>query len=450
MTARVSASSHPLFDQGPFPGDLIERSAPRFRLTVLRKGSVIPADSRTLSELIDNFSIEEDDNMATMAKIKFDNPEFVLSRRDSLLQPGTILMIEIGYGKKLFGQQRAVEIVRLLPNFPQDEKPTYHVQGYDGRQRLLDANTLSDRGIDSGEKREVYGQLAGRFLKMTDDQIVQRITVQFGMGYDSSGPIFSAKKRRTRVKKKTQSWWDFIQKIAKKNKSEAWVDYDFNFKKWILHIRERDPFVKPSLRLVYAGQGNRGSLLSFAPKLDTIGQATSIKVLHFDRRVKRNRIVYVGDKVQGPADNAIEFEAAVIKLKVSGKMQHIFSTKPFKNKKDAQNFAEEYVRRNREDYIHATGKVIGTEILRPRQVHRIETGDKRFDGNYYLTQVTHSYPARGVYETSFVAFKVPSRFVVPKTIPTTQRFNFQADNLQKDQTKQFQPFLNFDDPELIV
>lgn len=409
-----------LFDASKFPGLPFARSAPRFRLSVFRKGQKNAADSRILQELVNNFSIEEDDKMATNLKITFDNPEFVLSRQDSLLQPGTLLVMEIGYGKNLFGQQRAGEIVRILPSFPRAAKPTYEVQAYDGRQRLLDVNTLSDRGIQNPQDQSIKTKLKGTFKNKNDADIIESIAVQFGFGTDIDATLLD-KKRRTRVKKNSQSWWDFVLKLAQKNDAEAWVDREPVLGKWALRFKKKNHFAKPGLNLVYGE-----SLFEFSPQLDSIGQQTSVQILHFDRKTKRTRLLGVSEreKTGRLISKAFEIDAALIKVKVGGRMQHIFSDKPFKNRKDAQRYADEYIRRNRTDYITARGKTIGIEILRPRQVHEIVTGDKRFDGNYYFTQVTHDYQARGAYETSFVAYKVPVRFVLPAANVGVTKFVF--------------------------
>jgi len=420
----IKANPNILFDPATFPGSPFDRSAPRFRLSVFKKGQKNASDSRTLSELVTNFSIEEDDKMATNLKITFDNPEFVLSRQDSLLQPGTLLTMEIGYGKSLFGQQRAGEIVRILPNFPRSAKPTYEIQAYDGRQRLLDVNTLSDRGIQNRGAEKKLGKLSNRFRNIRDSQMVERIAGAFGFGSDlpaGLSPDFEDKRRRTRVKKNDQSWWDFILKLAQKNDAEAWVDWDPTLNVWFLHFKRKNHFANPGLKLVYGE-----SLFEFTPQLDSIGQQTSVQVLHFDRRTKRTRLIGVSEKEKAIklVSKVVELDAALVKIKVGGRMQHVFSDKPFKSRKAAQKYAEEYIRRNREDYITATGKTIGLEILRPRQVHEIVTGDSRFDGNYYFTQVSHTYPARDIYETSFVAYKVPVQFVIPFPSSGVTKFQF--------------------------
>ena len=427
--AQRKAKPAVLFDASKFPGLAFDRSAPRFRLSVFRKGQKNVSESRALSQLVTSFEIEEDDKMATNIKINFDNPEFTLSRQDSLLQPGTLLVMETGYGKGLFGQRRAGEVVRLLPDFPRSNKPTYDIQAYDGRQRLLDVNTLSDRGIDSGQKKE-FGKLRTSFKRVRDTDIIEQIAVQFGFATDIDFSLLDGK-RRTRVKKNDQTWWDFILKLASKNNAEAWVDWDPRptFRQWVIRFKKKNHFAKPGLKLVYGE-----SLLEFHPQLDSIGQSTSVQVVHFDRKIKRNRIVNASDRAKSGVGGLVSSfsnvtrEAAVVKVLVSGKMQHIFSDKPFKNRKDAQRFAEEYVRKNREDYIIATGSTIGIEILQPRQVHQIVTGDKRFDGEYYFTQVSHKYPARDMYENSFVAYRVPAQFA--NLITKSSHVNFAGEKIE--------------------
>lgn len=445
-----------LFDAKTFNADLFSRASPAFRLSVIRKGEKNVADSRRLNQLLDSFEIEEDDRMATVATFNFDNPEFRLSRQDSLLQPGTLIVPEIGHGKNLMGSTRAVELVRLLPDFPREGKPKFSVQGYDARQRMLDVNTLSDRGIDKSDKSALYGKIPGVFKKKTLFQTLDVIATVFGMELVLADKFFNMRERKTRIKKKDQSWWDFLLKLADKFDAEVWVDYTFKFgastttaqasvpgrqlredlipgrsfvsrslsivDKWTLWFQSRNRFGKANLKLSY-GLNGTGTLLSLKPKLDPIGQQTSVQVLSFDRRKKKVRLAYVADRKSSESSlKSEEFVGALVKIKVGGKVTHIFNTgRPFKNKKEAQRFAENHVLRNREDFITATGTTIGIPQLRPRQIHELVTGSKRFDGKYYFTQVKHKFPDRGVYECDFVAYKVPTQFVIPKSLNKTIR-----------------------------
>lgn len=423
-----------LFDARSFKADSFSRASPAFRFSVIQKGERNIAKSRALSKLIDSFEIEEDDRMATIATINFDNPEFRLSRQDSLLQPGTLLVTEIGHGLNLSGSERAVEIVRLLPDFPRDGKPKFSIQGYDARQQMLDTNTLSDRGIDKPDQSALRPKLSGTFKNKTLHQTLKQIAKAFGFELTIGEKFVALKDRKTRIKKKDQSWWDFLLKLAEKFDAEVWVDYTFTSivseNKWVLWFQPRDRFGKADLKLSY-GLNSTGTLLSFKPKLDPIGQQTSVQVLSFESRKQRVRVAYVVDRKEreaGLKTFASDFVGALVKIKVSGKVTHIFNTgRPFKNKKEAQRFAENHVLRNREDFITATGTTIGIPQLRPRQIHEVATGDKRFDGKYYFTQVKHKFPDRGVYECDFVAYKVPTQFVTPKSANKTVIKNFHKD-----------------------
>jgi hypothetical protein len=443
-----------LFDTRTFNADLFSRASPAFRFSVIQKGERNVTKSRALSRLIDSFEIEEDDRMATIATINFDNPEFRLSRQDSLLQPGTLLVLEIGHGLNLSGSERAIEIVRLLPDFPRDGKPKFSVQGYDARQRMLDTNTLSDRGIDKPDAAALRAKLSGTFKNKTLNQTLQQIAKAFGFELNIGEKFVALKDRKTRIKKKDQTWWDFLLKLAEKFDAEVWVDYTFTSivseNKWVLWFQPRNRFGKADLKLSY-GLNGTGTLLTLKPKLDPVGQQTSVQVLSFDRRKRLTRIAYIldrKDREAGLTQRFNEFIGALVKIKVSGKVTHIFNTgRPFKTKKEAQQFAENHVLRNREDFITATGTTIGIPQLRPRQIHELVTGDKRFDGKYYFTQVKHRFPDRGVYECDFVAYKVPTQFVVPKPAQKTIGFEFQGEDIEG---ARFQPFRNFGDDTIII
>lgn len=459
----VAPRKRDVFSADNLRPDQFARASSAHRLSVIRRGERVTADSRALNQLVEDIEIEEDDHMATVATITFDNPEFVLSRQDSLLQPGTLVIPEIGHGKNLTGAQRAVEIVRLLPTFPRDGKPKFRIQGYDARQRMLDTNTLSDRGIDKPDKSPLFSKQLGVFKNKTLSQTLELIATSFGFELRIANKFLTMTDRKTRIKKKDQTWWDFLLKLAGKFDAEVWVDYTFRFgsgtttagganvDKWGLWFQPKDRFGKAQLKLEY-GLNGTGTLLTFDPKLDPVGQQTSVQVLSFERRKKKTRIAYVLDRSEreaGLKGRFNEFEGALVKIKVSGKVTHIFNTgRPFKNKKEAQRFAENHVLANREDFITATGTTIGIPQLRPRQIHEILTGDMRFGGKYYFTQVKHRLPSRGVYECDFVAYKVPTKFVVPKSAQKTQRFDFRGETIESKGL--IQPFRDFGDDTIIA
>ena len=96
--------------------------------------------------------------------------------------------------------------------------------------------------------------------------------------------------------------------------------------------------------------------------------------------------------------------------------------KRFKDEKEARKSIEEFIRRQKENFITAEGRLIGVEALQARQIHKFEGVSEQFSGKYFLTSVTHTMSLSEGYSTSFSARKMINDIVVqpsPK-IPLTE------------------------------
>jgi phage protein D len=101
-------------------------------------------------------------------------------------------------------------------------------------------------------------------------------------------------------------------------------------------------------------------------------------------------------------------QGAAVRFRAAGRVLEAFNNKPFRSKKEAQQFAEAWLKEREREVIVMQGKVIGIPTLRARQVHQIDGLGARLDGFYRFTNTKHVMKGSGLYVVEFVAHKVLS------------------------------------------
>ena len=429
-----------------------ERSGPSIKLYVHPSITTGPSSiaqgaelGKKLRKYIGDITIEEDERMATMLQIQFNDPDHVVSDSD-LLKQGSIIDIQIGYNRNTVYYGRRVELVAAYPIFPQDGIPTFTVKGYDGRSHMtlgdylprkreeqkfskykdlgaiiprrgaIATSEASSVGLGKSRKRRKgAGSSPVSFKKKTDSRIIDEIAYHYGYAID----VDPTKTIRTRVKKKNTSDWAFILRLAKLNNYTAWVDFDDTLNNWVLHFRKKMTKFVDGYILDY-NSDDTGMLRSVALREELSKQVSDIEVVHFDKRLRKLSWQTLVDQKRfsvpdGPLKTGrmanvdevafVDAYGASVKFRVGGRYIKTFNDKPFKNKKEAQRWAKHYIINQQEDFLLAEGQVIGIENLRPRQIH-ILTGIGRYNGEYYFTQTRHKFPKDAPYVTDFIGYRL--------------------------------------------
>ena len=76
------------------------------------------------------------------------------------------------------------------------------------------------------------------------------------------------------------------------------------------------------------------------------------------------------------------------------------------NEDDVLAWANQWFRRNRENFVLASGRLIGVESLRALQVHAMTGVGAKYSGDYQFTRVAHVMDGDGGYTVEFNARKV--------------------------------------------
>lgn len=388
---------------------------------------------KELESYISSFSIEEDEEMTTKLTLTLNNPDLVITNND-VISEGDACIVDIGYGQTFFNLNHRFVFVRSHPDFMRDGIPTVKYVGYDGRFAMISADFLANkrsRQLAGGAlitgRRQGAGQAPSVFKVKTDAQIIDKIASHYGFSIDVD-PTIGIK---TRVKKKKTSDWEFVRKLAQKQNYTTWVDWDDNNQTYCIHFRKKE--VKYTNGYVFHyGTPNPnqlshiesstdynntpvGTLLDLSPTIDTSRMVTDFEVLYFDRKLRQIDTQWLSqaettlpppppDKDSFDVDTIYTY-AGILKLQVGGRVIKTWANKPFKNKQQAKEYAFNLLNEYHSDFMTCRGVVIGTQDLRPRQIHRL-TGIGRYSGDYYFTQVTHNYRNNGFYETEFVAHRI--------------------------------------------
>jgi len=388
---------------------------------------------KDLAPFINSVDIEEDEEMTTKLTLTLQNPDMVISQ-NNVITEGDACILDLGYGSQFFGLNHRYVFIRSHPGFPRSEIPTIQFIGYDGRFAMISADFLANkrsRALAGGAlikgRRQGVGQSPSVFKNLTDDGVIDKIAYHYGFSID----VDFVPGKSTRVKKKKTSDWEFLRKIAKKKQYTTWVDWDDLNQTYCIHYRPKEtrftqghvfhkgsPNPQDIKSIEMAPDANDspiGTLLDFFPTLDTTRMITDIEVIHFDRRERYLDAEWLSYNDKGlpppPPDpddydfGEVKAYGALLKFKVGGRVIQTWASKPFKNKKQAKEYAFNLINEHQADFMTAKGTVIGVQDLRPRQIHRL-TGIGRYSGDYYFTQVTHHFTPDGFYETGFVAYKL--------------------------------------------
>lgn len=428
----VNRKHHPLF----FPqrnyvdeqrwGKLGDRLAPSLELEIYKPGgsNATKYPKGILDQHLVSVQVEEDIKMASQLTMTLSNPDWVVSDSD-ILTAGAQFDVNLGYAFSTVFLGRRFELVHQMPMFPRSDIPTLQISGYDGRHRMTLGDKLVGQKKLAAKARKAVAKKRS-FKRKRDDQIV----VAIAEIYDFAVDIDRTDGKRTRVKKSGQSDWEFILHLAKFNDFETWVDYD-PISGWTLHFRKED-LRKPAdyWHFVYRVDG-KGTLLECTPELEITRQTTDVEVLSYDRRLRKVNTSELSEtkevvvkSIRGgiPGGKILEEVdyGSKVRFTAFGRTMEVIANRPFRSKKDAKRYAENYLREREKDFLTCTGTVIGTENVRPRQIHYLDGLGVKYSGFYKFIQTTQRWSKDADYETDFVAYKViPEQAQVHRKVKAT-------------------------------
>lgn len=465
------------------PGD---DAAPDFDISIEgRSAGQATQLFEAIRPLVSSIAFEEDEEMSAQMEMTVINQpdtgpgkpvDWQAVIDSKAFAEGNAIDVFMGYGgvRQFMGR---TEIVQWLPSFGPSGPTEFTIKGHDARHRMMRGNQFRVNQANKKKQRKTV------YRGMPDEHIVRKIAEKYGFGFDVD-PTEVRRRRRAapatqtktnadgtvtlevvarvergrvvpvnlkndgkRVSSSVQAQtvfpvrpqpsdmtdWNFLRKLASINRFDLWVDYDMSRNRWIVHFKRRRDVGSAGFLFTYNGRD--GSLIEAQPEFSITDQPTDVEVLFFDKKRRQIERTVISDTNKSedvrfttatPGNFTAKKEigpGARVRFTAFGQVIEAFSRKPFRSKKEAENFVQQYLKERERDFITMKARVVGTETLRPRQIHQIEGLGKRLDGFYRFTQTKHIMSPGSIYNTQLVAHKALSQEIARRkaTTKTIQR-----------------------------
>lgn len=431
--------------------------APNFDLIISgRDASNASELFEAVRPLIAGVTFEDDEEMSSLFEMKVINqPDTGPGRSvdwqavidSKVFTEGNYVDLFMGYGGLNEYMDRS-EIVKWLPVFEVEGPTDFVIKGFDGRHKMTIGNQFRVTGGKAKKQRKTF------FRNQSDDRIVKKIAEKYGYGINFDVPEVKRKAVKvtkkdkkakksittvqhvipTRVQGSEMTDWAFLQKLAEINRFDLWVDYDRSKGQFVVNFVKRQDTGAPGYLFQYTGDPeNPGSLLSATPEFSITDQPTDVEVLVYDRKKRTIERTIISDenkaedvKLSGGrvsrgnmvARKSIEVGARV-RFSAFGQVHEAFTNRPFRSKKEATNFVQNWLRERERDFLTIQGRLVGIPSLRSRQIHELRGMGRRIDGLYRFTNVKHNMVPGSLYSCEFAAHKVLSQEIARRA-PTTR------------------------------
>lgn len=349
-----------------------------------------------VSSLVQRLEYESADGLADLIRIVLKNKDFILTDK-RIFQPGNEIAVWFGYGNVLSYVGRGI-INRPRPTFPRSDMPTLTVEAYS--KDFLMSSSEPEASTDRTYKSSTYADA------------VKKVASRLNMKPD----VDDTKGTKSFFQKAGMSDYQFVKALSNLAGFYFWVDADESGQ-WTLHFR--DPAKNPKLQdkkyTFRYNDGDNSTLLDVDPEQAISGAVTKIKVEYrsprggliekeIEVKDKPSETGYKGDVEQDISEPPSSAEA--VRLYMGEYAFQVVPLKRFADPAEAEAWAEQWFRKTRENFIMASGTVIGLETLRARQVHALRNIGTAYDGDYYFTNVRHVFDSGQGYTCSFNARKV--------------------------------------------
>lgn len=427
--------------------------APFARLIV--EGTELQVD---VTQHVQSIEFESSLEMADMLKIVVNNPGLL----DPELAPewsaykgfahGNEAHLYLGYGGASQPENfvGAAVWAKHLPIFPRDGVPQLEIKGYDRAHQMMDLSgriTSSEgRGIRLEQARPTddaddQGQV---FENVLHSEVVEFIADMYGLQKD----IDPTEVHDNVVLRKGMKHYEIVRGLANLNNRDFWIDYTLSRRAWTLHwkdVAQRGANEASQQYIFRYGSGDATTLMEFEPEYGLREQINEATILIFDQANARwVSAIEIADfegpdpifrpggglearaqsRAQNPRsrrargralresrgnsqiiDEALE-NAEAFRIAAGGYSIDVLPPgQRFRNAEEAAQFLRRWFLARRDNFITGRGSVLGVETLRARQTHRLEGLGARLSGEYFFTNVRHSFGADGYY-CEFDAHKV--------------------------------------------
>lgn len=382
---------------------LYDTLAPHWEIKIGKKGqsAIIPTD---IKRFIQQIEFESADGMADLCRLRCVNPDSYLSDA-KVFQPGNEISVYAGYSSSGLNHIGSARIVRVVPNYPQDGIPTMQVVGYSRDHEMMDTEPAQ------GKERIGYGN------KYSDAMFKMAERYDFYANIDDAG-----KSKKKLIQRAGMKDYEFAKGISNITGFLFWVDAD-EHQNWWLNFKDPKTYkAQDEIFTFKYNFGDDGTLLTFTPELLVKGAKTNLVVVAKDAetgKLLKAEITEIEEgrvRVDTPDMDATGVftenlktqypNSSAIKLYFNNYSFDVVTGKKFTGQAEVVDWALQWFRRMRENFILSRGRCIGKETLRARQTHNIDGVGTAYNGEYYFSKVKHLISDSDGYVIDFGARRV--------------------------------------------
>lgn len=348
-------------------GDLAERYGnfytPRFRLQV-GSNRFLESDGVVSDVSVDSV-LDGADRFSFTLQYPFDHEDRRFRGLSwETFEPGTPVTVWMGY-ENLLGSDPTTtptadpllvgSIASVKPTFPAEGAPSISVSGFD-RLHELTAGTNSDSWDDS-----------------SDSDVVTTVIQTYSADFPTR-EITQTDVPRKKIVQEKESDYRLLKRLADRNGFELFARLE------TFYFRPPPRQPTPELTLTYGD-----SLRSFSPELNDAETVETVEVRHWDETRKKE---------------------IVGKAKSTGGRGKLVLRRTVRSKAEADRVAEAALAARMAGELRGRGETVGLPELRVGEWVTLDIGGAdddgvtRFDGDYYVEEVTHRIGTSG-YQTSF-------------------------------------------------
>ena len=301
-------------------------------------------------------------------------------------EPGRMLELYMGYEGDLHLMMIG-QITALEPDYPSSGSPTLTVRGLNVLHRFRKTqHTYSWFGKRDSEIAQEIGQNS-----------VSDSKPGLGMTVEIDDNALSAEKPEDVIFMNNQFDIVFLLERARRRGYSLFLQEQSTGTNGQI---QRSLFFGPSTNdpdIIYALEWGK-SLVQFKPTLTTARQVSQVTVRGWNRRTAKP---IVGIAKWGDPGITMNRDQQAVALAVQGSTE-VVADRPVYTEAEAKALAKDILIRQLKEMVKATGSTVGLASLRAGRVVTITNLGDRFDGDYYVTDTSHTVGDDG-YRTTFTA-----------------------------------------------
>jgi phage protein D len=352
--------------------------APAFKVQI--DGVSLSADvSKNITDVSVTHELGSTDSFALTIANPYPQMRWTHTRDADMFREGNAIMIEMGY----VGNMQLLmdgEITRISPSFPESGPPILRVEGHSRMHRLQGSRRIRT------------------FQRMTDKQIAEQIAQDLRLTpqADETGTPYEY------VIQYNQTDLDFLRERAQYIHFEVRVEGKTLFfrkvqaaqsKTYTLVWRNPSKSFQPGIQVL--------PLKNFSPTLNTLRQVNTVIVRGYDPQNKQAIVGRAGSGDEETQMGGSQVGAEVTSSAFGSQTQEIQVDDPIASQEEADQRAQAIYNQRALELVTGSGATIGLPNLRAGAVIELDGLGPRFNGQYYVTQTTHSL-GQGGYTTSFM------------------------------------------------